>query len=89
MEASAEQPQMVSPQFLELVGRALTDTEFRDLLYSDREAATSGYTLTDVDEQSLDEMTRERLEEHVEVMTHTTSTAVSVGITIKGTFATP
>ena len=87
MEASAAQPQTVSPQFLEIVGRALTDIQFRELLYSDREAATSEYSLTDIDEQALDEMTRERLEDHVEVAAHT-STLV-IGIYIKGTFATP
>ncbi len=87
MEASAAQPQVVSPAFLELVGRALTDVDFRDLLYSDREAATREYSLTEIDEQSLDELTRERLEEQAEVMTHATNVAISV--TVKGTFATP
>jgi hypothetical protein len=87
MEASAAQPQTVSPQFLELLGRALTDSDFRELLYNDREAATREYSLTDIDEQSLDEMTRERLEEHLDVMAHSTSTAIAV--TTKTTFSTP
>jgi hypothetical protein len=88
MEASQAQPQVVSQQFLELVGRALTDSEFRELLYSDRDAATSDYTLTDVDEQALDEMTKERLEDQAEVMAHTAD-ATAIKIVIKGTFETP
>jgi hypothetical protein len=84
MEASAAQPQIVSQQFLELVGRALTDEEFRDLLYSDREAATSEYSLTAIDEEALNEMTRERLEDHVEVMTHAASNVtISIKISVK------
>jgi hypothetical protein len=87
MEASPGKPQTVSPQFLELVGRALTDADFRERLYSDRESATSEFTLTDIDEQALDEMTKERLEDHAEVMAHTSDVRISV--VIKGTFATP
>jgi hypothetical protein len=83
MEASSAQPEVVSQQFLELVGRALTDKEFRDLLYSDREAATKEYSLTAVDEQALDEMSEERLEDHAEVMTHEANVTISIKISVK------
>jgi hypothetical protein len=81
--ASAAQPQTVSPQFMELVGRALTDTDFRDRLFTDREAAASEYTLTDIDEKALDELTREQLEEQAEVLTHASDVTISIKISVK------
>jgi hypothetical protein len=84
MEASPAKPQVVSQQFLELVGRALTDEEYRDLLYSDRDAATSEYSLTAIDEEALNELTRERLESQVEVMTHAASNVtISIKVSVK------
>jgi hypothetical protein len=80
MAASPSQ-EGVSPAFMELVGRAITDEQFRDRLYSDREAAVADYRLTDVDQTALDELTRDKLEEQAEVLTHASQISISIKIT--------
>jgi len=83
MEASPARPQGVSSAFLELVGRALTDDQFRELLYNDRSAAVADYDLTEADEEALDQLTREKLEEQAEVLTHSSQVAISIVVRVK------
>lgn len=83
MEASQGRPQSVSSDFLELVGRALTDEQYRDLLYSDREAAVEDYRLTEIDNEALDQLTRDKLEEQAEVLTHSSQISISIVVRVK------
>ena len=52
----------VSDNFTELVGRALTDKDFRRTLFANRTKATRGFGLTKVDRAALDRLTPEVLE---------------------------
>jgi len=79
--AASPSKEGVSPAFMELVGRAITDEQFRDRLYSDRQTAIADYQLTDVDEAALEDLTREKLEEQAEVMTHASQISISIKIT--------
>ena len=46
-----------------IIGKAVTDSEFRTLLFSNPEQALTGYNLTDEEKQALKEMKKEDLEE--------------------------
>ncbi|MEK6279023.1 MAG: Os1348 family NHLP clan protein [Acidobacteriota bacterium] len=52
----------ISDNFAELVGRALTDKDFRQSLFKDRTKATRGFALTKNDRSALDRLTPEVLE---------------------------
>lgn len=45
-----------------IIGRAVTDGEFRELLFSDPDQAISGFDLTDQEHKALQNITRERFE---------------------------
>ena len=51
-----------SPQFEKIVGRALVDKNFRDLLYSDRAAALGGYQPSDEETEFLDKTSQPMME---------------------------
>jgi hypothetical protein len=68
---------------MELVGRALTDTEFRELLYRDREAAVQDYQLTPADMEALDKLDRDVLEEHARQFAAGGATEITIGIVIR------
>lgn len=52
----------VSDSFNELIGRALTDKDFRTQLFDDRKGATRGVKLTKVDKAALERLTPDVLE---------------------------
>jgi hypothetical protein len=81
-----ERQHQPSAGLVELLGRAVTDEHFRDKLYSDQEDATKGYMLTDADRQALANLPREELEQQAQRFGASSATAISIGITIKGTF---
>jgi len=56
----------VSDSFNELIGRALTDREFRGSLFSDQARATRGSKLTAVDREALKRLTPAMLEGQAE-----------------------
>lgn len=47
----------------ELIGRALTDEEFRQRLYEDRQSTIADFELTRTDLKALDELSIDELEE--------------------------
>ena len=67
----------------ELIGRALTDKDLRDALFTNRAAAIKGYTLTKVDRAALDRLTPDTLEEHAGKIGSAEAWAVKVVITKK------
>jgi hypothetical protein len=82
MASQGGQTQEAGAGFLEVVGRALTDDQFRELLYTDRAEATKSYTLTQADQDALDRLPRQDLEQQAEVLAHTSDLAISVKISI-------
>jgi hypothetical protein len=80
-----QQPQP-SPSLVELLGRAVTDEQFRDKLYTDQENATKGYMLTDADREALANLPRDELEKQAQRFGAGSATAISIGISIKGSF---
>jgi hypothetical protein len=81
-----ERQHQPSPGLVELLGRAVTDEQFRDKLYSDQEDATKGYILTDADRDALSNLPRDELDQQAKRFGATSATAISIGITIKGSF---
>jgi hypothetical protein len=75
--------QGASPGLTELLGRSLTDAEFRDLLYSDREAAVREYQLTETDLQALRNLDREALDEHARQFAEGSATEITIAIVIR------
>ena len=49
--------------FQDLIGKALVDADFRKLIYSDRDQALQGYSLTAEEAKALDGITPEMMEE--------------------------
>jgi hypothetical protein len=89
MDASPSQSETLSPGFLDLVMRALTDEDYRDRFFTDRESAVEGYRLSELDRRSLDHLSREQLEEQAKEMTQSSATAIGIGIGVSGHFDTP
>ena|ERR1051325_2432784 len=56
----------VSDSFNELIGRALTDKEFRKELFANQARATRGFKLTSVDREALKRLTPAMLESQAE-----------------------
>lgn len=83
MTTSSDQPQGVSPGFTELLGRALTDADFREALYRDQEAAVRDYRLTEADLVALQKLDRESLEEHARQFAAGGATELTIGIVIR------
>jgi hypothetical protein len=52
----------LSPAFSELVGRALTDKEFRAALFRNRPSAVRGFRLTKADLEALRQLTKRQLD---------------------------
>ena len=80
------QQNMPSPGLIELLGRAVTDDQFRDKLYSDQEGATQGYMLTDSDRQALANLPKEELDNQAKRFGSASETGLTIGIYIKGSF---
>jgi hypothetical protein len=85
VEDPPEQRQ-VSPAFTQIVGRALTDSGFRQRLFDNREAALEGYTLAHADIEALDSIPRQVLEEEAQKFERGSAVATTVGVSVKGTF---
>jgi Fic family protein len=66
----------------EVIGRALTDKEFRDLLFNNRSKAIQGFQLSRGDRVSLERLSREEIEAQAERLGGLTSLAVRVVIGI-------
>ena len=66
----------------EVIGRALTDKEFRDLLFNNRSKAIQGFQLSRGDRVSLERLSREEIEAQTERLGGRTSLAVRVVIGI-------
>jgi hypothetical protein len=47
----------------QIIGRAVTDAEFRQLLFSNPEQALQGYDLTDEEKEALENLEQEDLED--------------------------
>jgi len=75
-----------SDGLIELLGRAVTDEQFRDKLYTDQEDATKGYMLTDGDRMALANLPRDELEQQAQRFGASSATAISIGVSIKGSF---
>lgn len=70
----------------ELIGHALLDEQFRNTLFENRAQATKGYNLTEADRMALENLKREDLEQHAEVFGSASQVAISIGVSIKGSF---
>jgi hypothetical protein len=66
----------------EVIGRALTDKEFRDLLFNNRSKAIQGFRLSRGDRESLERLSREEIEAEAERLGDRTSLVMRVVIGI-------
>ncbi|PYS90787.1 MAG: hypothetical protein DMF64_14025 [Acidobacteria bacterium] len=73
---------VVSPALQELIGRAITDRDFRKALFADREKATRGYKLTPIDRESLNRIRPADLEQQAAMMANKVNITIMVKITI-------
>lgn len=80
------QMHQASPGLTELLGRAITDADFRELLYQERAGAVSQYRLTDTDLKALDNLSRETLEEHAQQFAQGRPTEITIMIVIRVRF---
>jgi hypothetical protein len=69
--------------FSELIGRALTDREFRGALYSRRESALKGYNLTKADRAALEQLPREELENQAKLLGNRSALTIKVVIRVR------
>jgi hypothetical protein len=79
-KALAKTSDSVSDSFNELIGRALTDSEFRSLLFSDQAKATRGFKLTSVDREALKRLTVDNLESQAERLGNRAAITIKVVI---------
>ncbi len=86
MDASGGQQMSSHPGLAELLGRALTDEKFREALYQEREHAVQGYILSNADWEALQSVPRDVLDQHAQQFAAGTASAMTIGISIKGTF---
>ena len=84
--SSQGQPPTPSPALIEVLGRAVTDDQFREKLYSDQEGATQGYMLTDIDREALANLPKEELDNQAQRFGSASATGLTIGIYIKGSF---
>lgn len=74
--------QVISPALQEVIGRAITDAEFRKLLFQDRARAIKGFKLTKIDLSALDKLTPKQIEEQAQVFAKKMEIYIFVKITI-------
>jgi hypothetical protein len=79
-KAAPKTSDSVSDNFNELIGKALTDKEFRDLLFSNPAKATRGFKLSSVDREALKRLTPANLESQVERLGNRAAIAIRVVI---------
>jgi hypothetical protein len=73
---------VISPALQELIGRAITDSAFRKLLFTDRARAIKGFKLTKIDQAALARVKPEHLEEQASVFAKKLEIRIFVQITI-------
>jgi hypothetical protein len=73
---------VISPALQELIGRAITDAEFRNTLFKDRARATKGYKLSKIDQDTLAKLTPQQIEEQAQVFAKKMEIYIFVKITI-------
>lgn len=87
---TAEKPRKRPPQpsrgLTESSGRALTDDGFRAQLQRDRAAAAKEFRLSHAHIEALESIPDEQLQKHAQRFSASSAAAVTVGVTIKGTF---
>ncbi len=82
-----KQPQQQPSRGLtEVLGRALTDEQFRAQLTRDRAGTARKFRLNQADIEALESIPDEQLEEHAQRFSAGSAAAVTVGVTVKGTF---
>jgi len=86
MYAGGTGPRRPSEGLTELIGRALTDEQFRAELYQDRAKTIENYQLTPADLEALDNLPREALDEHALRFGAGSAAGLTIGIFIKGEF---
>ena len=69
--------------FSELIGRALTDKDFRASLYTKRDAALKGYSLTKADRAALDQLPREELENQAKLLGNRSALTIKIVIRVR------
>jgi hypothetical protein len=79
-KAPAKASDSVSDSFNELIGRALTDKEFRALLFANQAKATRGFKLTSVDREALKRLTVDNLESQAERLGNRAAITIKVVI---------
>jgi hypothetical protein len=77
------QPPQASPGLTELLGRALTDDEFRERLFSDQAAATREFQLTETDRAALEDLDRAMLDREAGKLAAGSASALAISIVIK------
>ena|SRR5215813_618670 len=73
---------VISPAMQELVGKAITDAQFRKQLFSDRAKATKGLKLTAIDRDALAKLNPDQLEKQAQVFAKKLEIYIFVQITI-------
>jgi hypothetical protein len=86
VDRGSERPLRPSQGLTELIGRALTDESFRNVLFEDRARAIEPFRLTPTDLVALDSLSRETLEEHANRFGQGSAAGLTIGIEIKGSF---
>jgi hypothetical protein len=70
-----------SDTLAELIGRSLTDRDFRELLFTNRARALRGYILSDMDFEAIEKLDRIKLEDAATKLSGRTDLAIKVVIT--------
>jgi hypothetical protein len=65
----------------ELIGHALADQDFRERLFTDREALLRDYELTERDREALERLSRDELEQQAERLGGRASITIKIAIT--------
>jgi hypothetical protein len=73
---------VISPALQELIGRAITDKDFRETLFKDQATAVKGYKLTKIDLQCLGQIKPEQIEQQATTFAKKLNVYVFVQITI-------
>ena len=72
-----------SDSLAELIGRSLTDRDFRELLFTNRARALRGYSLSEMDFEAIENLDRTKLEDAAAKLSGRTDLAIKVVITKK------
>jgi hypothetical protein len=70
-----------SDSLAELIGRSLTDRDFRELLFTNRARALRGYSLSEMDFEAIEKLDRTKLEDAATKLSGRTDLAIKVVIT--------